>query len=333
MRMIAWTACVLATACGVACGDASSPLPGGANMWSGGDAGAGGGASGSGSGGTGGTEPGVDAGGSSATEAGGGAVGPEGGGAPSSEAGGPSTPDAGGGAASCGSLPLCDGFESDAPGAPPAGWTVVMGCNPNTQDTAAPGGGLLVGVDASQHHGGSHALRVVGGDSCGYYAVNTAAFAGHGPQVYARLWVLFSGSPTPNHNGFLSMATQGGDHLRLGFQDQVIDWNAQTSDATLPDMDPQGTTLSAATQPMTWSCLEFHIDETSGHLEFWKDGQAVPGLGWDGTTTQGVNDQWSRGGPNPAVPTSLGLGWLGLNEQQTAWFDDVAVGSARIGCN
>jgi hypothetical protein len=234
---------------------------------------------------------------------------------------------------SCASLPLCDGFETDAVGAVPAGWSVVMGCNPNTQDTAVDGGGLLVGVDSSQHHGGQRSLRIVGGDSCGFYAVQQSAFTKLGTQLYTRIWAMFSGGPTPNHNGFLAMPTTGSDHLRLGFQDNVLAWNAQTSDATLPDMDPEGTTRSAAPAAGTWTCIEFHVDETDGDIEFWMNGQSVAGLGWDGGSTQGVNDQWARGGPSPAVPTSLGLGWLGLNDQQIVWFDDVSLGDTRIGCN
>jgi hypothetical protein len=235
----------------------------------------------------------------------------------------------------CAALPLCDGFETDTPGAPPSGWTVVMGCNPNTQDGPADGGGLIVGVDSSQHHGGNNSVRIVGGDSCGYYVVDTAPFAKLGPQLYARFWVMFSGGPTQGHNGFLSMATSGGDHFRLGFQDSVVAWNAQKSDATLPDMDPQGTTQSVATAASTWACIEFHVDETNGHLELWLNSAASPvaGLSWDGSSVQGVDDQWAHGGPSPPVPTSLGLGWLGLNDQQTVWFDDVALGDARIGCD
>lgn len=234
---------------------------------------------------------------------------------------------------SCASMPLCDDFEHDAPGTAPSGWVVAMGCNPNTTDAPADGGGLVVGIDGTQHHSGNNSVRVVGGDSCGYYIVHTTAFASLNSDVFTRFWVMFSGSPTANHNGFLSMATSAGDHLRLGFQDDVVAWNAQNSDATLPDMAPQGTSESIATSPQTWQCVEFHLEATTGHLQFWLDGQLVPGLGYDGGNVQGVDDQWSRGAPSPMVPKSLGLGWLGLNDQQTAWFDDVAVGYARIGCD
>jgi hypothetical protein len=238
----------------------------------------------------------------------------------------------------CTNLPLCDDFEEDVPGTVPAGWSVVMGCNASqVSDGPAAGGGLIVGIDSSQHHSGVNSLRIVDGDSCGYYAVNTSAFtsAKLGPQLYARYWAMYSMGPTAGHNGFMAMTTTSGDHYRLGFQDDVIAWNAEKSDSTLPDMDPQGTVLSAVPSANTWVCIEFHIDEANGHIEFWFNGsaQATAGLSFDGTSTQGVSDQWARGAPSPAVPTDLGLGWLHLNDSMTVWFDDVALGNARIGCN
>ena len=241
----------------------------------------------------------------------------------------------------CSALPLCDGFESDTPGMQPnpSRWSVTMGCNPNMQDTAADGG-LLVGVDNSQSHTGKNSLRVIGGDSCGYYIVNTSAFSSlaNGP-LYARFYARFSGPSTPNHNGFLSMAAAtgdaGGDHIRLGFQDQVIAWNAQGSDSTLPDMDTQGTTLSTMTNPNNWDCIEFSVDYKVGDIQFWLNGTPIQGLSFaeSQTPVQGVNDQWAKGGPKvPFKVTSFGLGWLALNNQYTVWFDDVALANSRIGC-
>jgi hypothetical protein len=248
-------------------------------------------------------------------------------------AGEPATADAAGTA--CAALPLCDDFESDAPGAAPSGWTIAMGCDPNTVNGPVDGGGLRVSVDGAEHHAGSRSLRVVGGDSCGFYAVNATALARVGLQVYVRFWARFSAGPTHNHNGFLSMATAGGDHLRLGFQDDVVAWNAQQSDATLPDMDPQGTSMSISPAAQTWGCIEFHVDESTGHVELWENGSSDPvaGLSWNGSSVQGISDQWARGAPSPLVLSTLAIGWLGLNDQETVWFDDVALGGARIGCD
>jgi hypothetical protein len=223
---------------------------------------------------------------------------------------------------------------------PPGNWNIVMGCNPTSPDSAVDGGGLLVGVDATQHHTGSHSVRVVGGDSCGYYFVTTsAAFAALGTQqLYARFWVMFSMGPTQGHNGFLAMNAASSTVMRLGFQSNVMDWNALPKDSTLPDLSPQGTATSLGTTAATWTswnCIEFHVDQTNGHIEFWFNGgaQTIAGLSYPGGSMQGYNDTWAMGQPTYPL-TDFGLGWLGLNNQETVWFDDVALSSTgRIGCN
>ncbi len=157
-----------------------------------------------------------------------------------------------------------------------------MGCNPNSANGAVDGGGVTVGIDSSQRHTGNNSLRVVGGDSCGYYAVNTSAFAKLGPQVYSRFWARFSG-PSMNHNGFVSMYSgtatnflqnySNSEQLRLGFQGDVIVWNYLSSDATLPDIDSMGEAQSVAAVASEWSCIEFHLDQTTGNIEFWFQAQ------------------------------------------------------------
>jgi hypothetical protein len=255
---------------------------------------------------------------------------------------------AGGG---CAGLALCDDFESDTANMPPSGWTVLMGCNPattqnpsGTMDGPASGGGILVGIDATQAHSGTNSLRIVGGDSCGYYAVNTAAFTSNaalGTQMYARMWARFSAAPPSSHNGFLSMNTTSmtshqPDLLRLGFQNDVIEWNWYGTDSTLPDTDMAGAAQSVAPMANTWVCLEFHIDSSTGNIEFWYNGASTttPGLSWNGTAAA-YQTGWTGGGWKSGIaPTSLGLGWGSFNGvMMTTWFDDVALGTSRIGCN
>ncbi len=270
--------------------------------------------------------------------------------------------------ANCDALPLCDDFESDTVDAAPDPnlWHLLMGCNSTMPDGPAPGGGLLIGIDSSQHHSGTRSMRVAGGDGCGTYAINTTAFPKIGQQIYARFYARFSGDPqgdggvaTANHNGFLSMfsgtaamvdasnfystyanaSTADTGQLRLGCQSGVLDWNSiiaisagNTEDSTLPDLSPTGTMQSFSPHANEWDCYEFHIDETNNHIEFWFNGTAVPGLTWDGTVVQSVNDQWSTSGPPPLSLQTFGLGWLQLSVAETAWYDDVALAGSRIGC-
>ena len=254
----------------------------------------------------------------------------------------------------CTGLPICDDFEEDTPGMKPANWTLVLGCNASQMQDTGSDGGLLVGVDTSEHHSGSHSVRVTGGDSCGYYFVNTSAFATLGSQVYARFWVMFSGAPTTGHNGFVSMysgpakTTAALDYnntgqLRLGFQGGVVVWNSTIAgaDSTLPDIDSTGEAESVVTPASQWSCIEFHIDQTNAHIEFRFQSPtasteaSVAGLSYDGTPTAGVSDTWGSSGPAaPLDVQAFGLGWLGLNDHYTVWFDDVALsGTTWIGCD
>ena len=178
-----------------------------------------------------------------------------------------------GGATSC-TPAFSDGFEGDTAGNPPnqTVWHSYMGCDATTTppDAGAPGGGLIIGIDGSQHRSGNNSLKIIGtaGEGRAFYAINTTAFASLGPQVYVRFCARFSGlasnadggMATPNHCGFLSMysgsppstdpnfwqdynhGTPTGGQIRLGSQNNVIDWNntVNGADATLPDLGPMG---------------------------------------------------------------------------------------------
>ncbi|MDP9152182.1 MAG: hypothetical protein M3O36_19830 [Myxococcota bacterium] len=271
------------------------------------------------------------------------------------------------GAVACARQPLCDDFESYAAGMLPNGgpWQLITGNTPGTPNGPVPGGGSMVGIDTSQHHSGVNSLRVVGGDSSGWYAANKSAFSKTAQQIYVRLYARFSGDPssdggvaTQGHNGFLSMwsgpAATAADplffskyyslnadntgQLRVGFQAGVVDWNSVlrvsngSQDSTLPDLSPTGIAQSVSPRAKEWNCYEFHIDETNNHIEFWFNSTKVPGLSWDGTDVPQVSDQWTRMGPPPLSIQSLGLGWLQLGTAETAWYDDVVVSSSRVGC-
>lgn len=264
-----------------------------------------------------------------------------------------------------------DGFEAYGAGGPPdqSVWHSLLGSGQSyLQIDAGPSsGGLYIQIDSSQHHAGTNALRVTQGDGNGYYAVNTSAFSKLGQQVYARFYARFSGGSgtvdggfaTTGHNGFLSMHSgyppntdpnfwtdyanepsgHVGGELRIGVQGNALDWNnwISSADGTLPDINSTGAAQSINPPANAWNCYEFHVDQSTGYLEFWYNGASVSGLSWSGPTdpgiAAGVKTDWAQKGP--AVPLSLqsfGLGWLNLGVSETVWYDDVALANCRIGC-
>jgi hypothetical protein len=126
--------------------------------------------------------------------------------------------------------------------------------------------------------------------------------------------------------------SQGRD-LRMGGQNQIVMWNRETDDATLPELSPAGTSKSQMPAANQWHCMEFQMDGASGRLTTWMNGALVPGLVADGVPTPDVDGQWARQSSWRPVPEDFRIGWESYGgDARTLWFDDVAMGSQRIGC-
>ncbi|HLK89717.1 MAG TPA: hypothetical protein VKZ18_07480 [Polyangia bacterium] len=314
--------------------------------------GSGGSATGGGSGGsaTGGGSGGSATGGSVGTggtsTGGSGAGGNAGTGGAATGSGGSGTGGSAGSSGGCAGLALCDNFDTQSSGASPDSslWTMIGAKTCSTQGTPWP-----FAVDSTQSHSPPNSMKVQGGDSCGPLMLNTSAFSKlTGSDVYGRFYVRLSDtSMTFDHAFMMALGLTSGT-LNTGSQDtylqlasegagnatNVLMW--QTSDGNiLPDKNTTGGASSTYPKVNTWTCVEFHTSSSTGALETWVDGTAVSGLTFiPGTTTKtsGVNDQWKA--PSPFQPTSIGFGWTVFSgENLTIWFDDIAVGSTRIGCN
>jgi hypothetical protein len=81
-----------------------------------------------------------------------------------------------------------------------------------------------------------------------------------------------------------------------------------------------------------WQCAEWYLSSTDQSYRFFHDGVEVEGIAVDHGVTDGC------GSPNRDVPADLGELNLGvwtyqeMAESFVIWFDDLAIGSARIGC-
>ena len=240
--------------------------------------------------------------------------------APASDAAPDSAAPADSGPAPCA---LCEDFESPAL---PKTWTV------STPDCSGTG---TIRLDTSIHHGGKQSLEVGGqGGYCNHVFLQTTAFASLGAQKWARFFVRVDSALGAGHVTFLAMkdAADGGKNLRMGGQNGVLMYNRESDDATLPTMSPVGVAKSRALVPGTWTCIELHVDEPAGTLETWIDGARIEGLIEDGTKVADVSTQWLTRTWRPSLQ-DLRLGWESYAGQpMVLHFDDVALGSTRIGC-
>ena len=223
---------------------------------------------------------------------------------------------------------FCDGFEDQTGSTPSGAWQASY---PDCQATGA------VAVDHTVAHTGTTSIRVDGGPYyCDHaFALNTTAVAAAGPVAYVRFYVRHTQALPAGHVAVATLtdAADGGRHLRLGGQNQALQWNRESDDATLPEQSPVGVSESVPLPVDRWACLEFEIDGPDGVMSTWLDGTEVVGLHLDGIPTPDVDRQWlSRANWHPD-PSDLRLGWESYGgARDTLWFDDVAVGSSRVGC-
>ncbi|WP_241562689.1 polysaccharide lyase [Streptomyces hoynatensis] len=235
---------------------------------------------------------------------------------------------AAGAEAACAADGFCEDFEGQTGTTPSGRW--------NTQVRDCSGSGTA-SVDASVAHEGSRSVRVDGGGGyCNHAFVGTTLDeVPAGSPLYVRFWINHETALPPDHVAFLAMqdTADNGRDLRMGGQNQALQWNRESDDATLPAQSPVGVGLSRPLPVGEWSCLEFQLDPSAGTLQTWLNGESVEGLIVDGTPTQDVDQQWlARGGWRPSL-SNLRFGWESYGgATDTLWFDDIAVGTSRTGC-
>jgi hypothetical protein len=230
----------------------------------------------------------------------------------------------------CAGAYICDDFEQDAPGQPPGAPFAVE--SPNCS------GAGVIATDATQAHSGTRSAKVTGGGGyCDHVFLGASLPPAAGSStLWARFFVRFASALGTGHVSFLAMHDSSvGKDVRMGGQDAVLMWNRESDDATLPAMSPAGVAQSLSPATAKWTCIELAIDPVARTLRTWVDGAVVAGLVDDGVPTPDVDAQWLQGAGASWSPhlVDVRFGWESYSGQaDTLWFDDVAVGGARIGC-
>jgi len=137
-----------------------------------------------------------------------------------------------------------------------------------------------------------------------------------------------------NHVTFIVMpdpAEGTNKHLRIGGMMKVLLYNRESDDATLPELSPQGVASSVGLPANSWNCFEYHIG-SDGTIETWVNDAYVPGLSIGPNIANPNSNAWARSSVKP-TPTGVFFGWESYgNDANTFWYDDIAIGSSRIGC-
>jgi hypothetical protein len=230
------------------------------------------------------------------------------------------------GSPACADADFCDSFETGMDMLDPVRWVVV---SPNCS------GDGRAEVDATQAHSGMRSLRVSGsGGYCNHVFAAAMADLPEAAPLYARLFVRFEHPLAAGHVTFVALRDESeGKDLRMGGQSEILMWNRESDDATLPELSPAGIALSVKPQVGRWHCIEFMIDRGLRRLATWIDGAAVAGLQVEGEPTPDVDAQWLRKTDWMPAPSDARFGWESYGgEANTLWFDDIALGASRFGC-
>jgi hypothetical protein len=125
-------------------------------------------------------------------------------------------------------------------------------------------------------------------------------------------------------------SAEGSDeHLRIGVQDEILMYNRQVDDATLPDLSPAGVATSVALPTGAWECFEYYLG-TDGSIATWLNSNAIAGL--TTAASKANNDQWESTLIIPKI-TGVYFGWESYgSDPNTFWYDDIVVNTSRVGC-
>ncbi|KAL7906609.1 carbohydrate-binding module family 1 protein [Trichoderma velutinum] len=209
------------------------------------------------------------------------------------------------------------------------------GWDQTTWSTYAPdcNQGGSVSLDTTVAHSGSNSMKVVGGPNgyCGHIFFGTTKVPAG--DVYVRAWLQLETALNNDHVTFIVMpdSAQNGDHLRIGGQSEILDYNRESDDATLPDLSPQGIASSVDLPTGSFQCFEYHLG-TDGTIETWLNGNSISGM-TVGPNANNPNDAgWTRASYTPDI-TGVYFGWEAYSgDINTVWFDDIAIETSRVGC-
>jgi hypothetical protein len=216
-------------------------------------------------------------------------------------------------------LRFCDTFErlgSEA-GALPSPWQIQI----NGDATA------IVALDSSKAHSGTHSVHVTGTGFQTFFALHdTSILPAPNGRFFVRAFIRMEQPLTDGHNTFfvadLQATPGGGNAARVGEQfDMLMMTVAGDAHAYLSNQNHFNDGLPGVQfTPGAWTCIETLFDAPHTEIDVWVDGHEVPDM-HPTNITQDTYDVLHFGFEKYAGPVT------------DIWYDDIAVGTERIGCD
>jgi hypothetical protein len=225
-------------------------------------------------------------------------------------------------------LIVSDDFEAASGTTPDAAkWSVFNGDQSNA-----------VAVSSEQAHSGTHSVKV-DVKNAGAMLTTKVGLPTASGAVYFRAWARFSNGAAAaaawqNHVTFIEAGgllangdVDQGDEARLGGQAGKIAANLSHGDGLSPS--PWAMPCTPCADPpesAKWVCVEGLFDVSGQKVAAWLDGVQV--------VKADSQADWHAASTYPAALKRVGFGWEAYGSvANTVYYDDVAIGTERIGCN
>ena len=224
-------------------------------------------------------------------------------------------------ATGCGgsALLFCDDFERDTVGGMPP---------PSPRWSVALNGMGTVSIDATTPaHSGGKSVHVssAGGYQTFFVLAGAPVFPAQGP-LYVRLYIRLGATMSSGHNTYYKAGAAGApssDHeTRIGVMNGMLMINQPAGDRGFlsnQNYYSDGNKPGVVFAPMTWTCVEALFDPGHSTIDVWVDEKEVPDL---------HRTDWQQ---DPLGALHFGFEKY-AGPDADIWYDDIAVGSAPIGC-
>ena len=180
--------------------------------------------------------------------------------------------------------------------------------------------GTYLSLDTSQHFQGKQSLKVTSTGPFNFRMLSVTVPTTFWARLYMRSDVDFG---QDGHNAFFVAMTAlkySESKTSVEFSEQFGCVQLNEHDSNYPAADSTGKACGGPALPKnTWHCMEAMFDGASGNVQIYANGNKI---------VDAVN--WTRA---HGSFTNFEFGYAAYHDPaRSVWYDDVAVGPTRLGC-